>query len=112
MVQRRRPVPKAAPAIKRRTTHQGASRRSRGIRVTLRDADCRSFDGDKRDGRPGLDFGSPTARRSGQGRHPSFGAILLEQNDEWSVQRSPDMTLETITGSSDVPLVSFPAMTA
>ena len=40
------------------------------------------------------------------------GAILLEQKDEWSVQRSRYMTLETMTGLSDDPLVSLPAVAA
>ena len=40
------------------------------------------------------------------------GAILLEQNDEWSVQRARYMTLETMTGLSDDPLVSMPAVAA
>src|SRR5690606_937462 len=38
------------------------------------------------------------------------GAILLEQNDEWVVQRSRYMTLETIAAMSDDPLVSLPAV--
>ena len=38
------------------------------------------------------------------------GAILLEQNDEWAVQRSRYMTLETIAQISDDPLVSLPAL--
>ena len=38
------------------------------------------------------------------------GAILLEQNDEWAVQRSRYMTLETIGQISDDPLVSLPAL--
>ena len=37
------------------------------------------------------------------------GAILLEQNDEWAVQRSRYMTLETIATMSDDPLISLPA---
>jgi transposase-like protein len=37
------------------------------------------------------------------------GAILLEQNDEWAVQRARYMTLETMTTLSDDPLVSLPA---
>jgi putative transposase len=37
------------------------------------------------------------------------GAILLEQNDEWAVQRARYMTLETIAPLSD-PLVSLPAL--
>ncbi len=38
------------------------------------------------------------------------GAILLEQNDEWAVQRGRYMTLETITPLGDDPAVSFPAI--
>jgi transposase-like protein len=38
------------------------------------------------------------------------GAILLEQNDEWAVQRSRYMTLETIGQMSDDPLISLPAV--
>ncbi len=37
------------------------------------------------------------------------GALLLEQNDEWAVQRSRYMTLETIAQMSDHPIVSLPA---
>jgi putative transposase len=39
-----------------------------------------------------------------------IGAILLEQNDEWAVQRARYMTLETIAPMSDDPAVSFPAI--
>src|SRR5262245_51394308 len=38
------------------------------------------------------------------------GAILMEQNDEWAVQRARYMTLETIAPMSDDPIVSLPAM--
>jgi transposase-like protein len=38
------------------------------------------------------------------------GAILLEQNDEWSVQPARYMTLETIATLSDDATVSLPAM--
>jgi putative transposase len=38
------------------------------------------------------------------------GALLLEQNDEWAVQRSRYMTLETIAHMSDDPLISLPAV--
>jgi len=38
------------------------------------------------------------------------GAILLEQNDEWMVQRSRYLSLETIATLSDDPLVSLPDM--
>jgi putative transposase len=37
------------------------------------------------------------------------GALLLEQNDEWAVQRSRYMTLETIATMSDDTLISLPA---
>ena len=40
------------------------------------------------------------------------GAILLEQNDEWAVQRARYMTLETIAPLSDDPLVRLPAVAA
>jgi len=40
------------------------------------------------------------------------GAILLEQNDEWAVQRARYMTLETIAPLGDNPLVSLPAVAA
>ena len=38
------------------------------------------------------------------------GAILLEQNDEWAVQRARYMTLETIAPLSDDPIVKQPAV--
>ena len=40
------------------------------------------------------------------------GAILLEQNDEWAVQRARYMTLETIAPLSDHHPVSLPALAA
>jgi len=40
------------------------------------------------------------------------GAILLEQNDEWCVQRSRYLSLETIATLSDTPTVSLPHMAA
>jgi putative transposase len=39
-----------------------------------------------------------------------IGALLLEQNDEWSVQRARYMTLETIAPMSDDAIVSMPAL--
>jgi len=39
-----------------------------------------------------------------------IGAILLEQNDEWAVQRARYMKLETIAPQSDDPTVSLPAI--
>src|SRR5512143_462860 len=38
------------------------------------------------------------------------GAILLEQNDEWAVQRARYLTLETIAPLSDDPTVNLPAL--
>ena len=38
------------------------------------------------------------------------GALLLEQNDEWAVQRSRYMTLESVAPMIDDPLVSLPAV--
>ncbi|HEV2364062.1 MAG TPA: IS256 family transposase [Caulobacteraceae bacterium] len=40
------------------------------------------------------------------------GAILLEQNDEWAVQRARYMTLETMAAMSDDPIVSLPDLAA
>ncbi len=40
------------------------------------------------------------------------GAILLEQNDEWMVQRSRYLSLETIATLSDTSVVSLPDMAA
>jgi putative transposase len=36
--------------------------------------------------------------------------MLLEQNDEWAVQRSRYMTVETIGKMSDDPIISLPAV--
>ncbi len=41
-----------------------------------------------------------------------IGAILLEQNDEWAVQRARYMTLETIASMSDDTLVTLPPTVA
>ena len=38
------------------------------------------------------------------------GAILLEQNDEWAVQRARYMTLETMAALSDDAIVGLHAM--
>ncbi|MHB8528814.1 MAG: IS256 family transposase [Caulobacteraceae bacterium] len=40
------------------------------------------------------------------------GAILLEQNDEWAVQRSRYLSLETIATLGDTAIVSLPDMAA
>ena len=41
-----------------------------------------------------------------------IGALLLEQNDEWAVQRARYMSLETIAPLSDDPFVSLPVVAA
>ena len=41
-----------------------------------------------------------------------IGALLLEQNDEWAVQRARYMTLETIATVSNTDPVSLPPMAA
>jgi transposase-like protein len=38
------------------------------------------------------------------------GTLLLEQNDEWAVQRARYMTLETIAPMGDDPIISLPAV--
>ncbi|MFG6543476.1 IS256 family transposase [Sulfitobacter sp. M22298] len=37
------------------------------------------------------------------------GAILMEQTEEWTVQRAPYMTLETLAPVCDDPIISLPA---
>jgi putative transposase len=39
-----------------------------------------------------------------------IGAILMEQSDEWAVQRARDMTLETMAPVSDDPIVMLSAV--
>src|SRR3546814_4076389 len=41
-----------------------------------------------------------------------FGAILIEQNDKWPVQRQRDLTRKTNSELSDGPLVSLTIMAA
>ena len=40
------------------------------------------------------------------------GALLLEQNDEWAVQRSRYMTLETLSAMREDPIASLPPVAA
>ena len=59
-----------------------------------------------------------TVCRANRSRHAVFaaagstivGALLLEQNDEWAVQRARYMTLETIAPMGDDPIISLPAV--
>ncbi len=41
---------------------------------------------------------------------PLIGAILMEQSEEWAVQRARDMTLETMAPVSDDPIVMLSAV--
>jgi putative transposase len=41
-----------------------------------------------------------------------IGALLLEQNDEWAVQRGRYVSLETIAPLSDDPIIKLPAAAA
>ena len=41
-----------------------------------------------------------------------IGAILVEQNDEWAVQRARYMTLESIAQTSDNVSIKLPAAAA
>ena len=40
------------------------------------------------------------------------GAVLLEQNDKWSVRRAHYLTLETIAAMSDDAPIGLPTMRA
>lgn len=65
---------------------------------------------------PGSGFARP---RAGSGIFPNeaaitrlVDAILLEQNDEWAVQRARYITLESIAPLSEDPIVSLPNVAA
>ncbi len=47
-----------------------------------------------------------------QATFPLVDALLLEQNDEWVVQRARCMTLETMAPLSDASMVTLPTMAA
>jgi transposase-like protein len=40
------------------------------------------------------------------------GALLLEQNDEWAVQRCRYMSLESVAGLSDNTIITLPTLAA
>ena len=53
----------------------------------------------------------PLVRQGGLRRKLTLvGAILLEQNDEWAVQRARYMSLETIAPLSDDAAVNLPVL--
>jgi transposase-like protein len=91
------------------------------------EADVLAFMSFPKDHRPKIHSTNPIERLNGEikrrtevvGIFPNeeaivrlVGAILLEQNDEWAVQRSRYMSLETIAPLSDDPVVKLSALTA
>ena len=50
--------------------------------------------------------------RRAPSRARSIAVCLLEQNDEWAVQRARYMTLETIAPLSEDPIFKLPAVAA
>jgi putative transposase len=91
------------------------------------EADVLAYMSFPKDHRPKLHSTNPLERLNGEvkrrtevvGIFPNeaaitrlVGAILLEQNDEWAVQRARYMTLETIAPLSEDPIVTLPAVAA
>src|ERR1700758_2159622 len=91
------------------------------------EADVLAFMSFPKDHRPKIHSTNPLERLNGEikrrtdvvGIFPNedaitrlVGAILLEQNDEWTVQRARYMTLETIAPLSEDPIFKLPTMAA
>ena len=89
------------------------------------EADVLAFMSFPKDHRPKIHSTNPLERLNGEikrrtdivGIFPNedaitrlVGAILLEQNDEWAVQRARYMTLETIAPLSEDPIFKLPAV--
>src|SRR5215831_7932314 len=89
------------------------------------EADVLAFMSFPKDHRPKIHSINPLERLNGEikrrtdvvGTFPNedaitrlIGALLLEQNDEWAVQRGRYMSLETIAPLSDDPIVKLPAV--
>jgi len=81
------PIERLNGEVKRRTEVVGIFPNAEGVKKSIR----------------GIDFSPKAITRL-------VGAILLEQNDEWAVQRARYMTLETIAPLGDNPILTLPSL--